>query len=89
MGPGKGYLIQVTDPSGEKRIEYKPTLGEPEIYVQLPMGFMYFRYFMWNFRAGRIRYTASNRRTIQRKLDIGIKFIDEPRIGPQEGMPPE
>ncbi|TFH39305.1 MAG: DUF2723 domain-containing protein [Bacteroidia bacterium] len=83
----KGSPLQVTDPSGEKRVEYKPTFGENlKFMVSYQMGFMYFRYFMWNF-AGRQNDVQSSGGPFDGNWISGIGFIDESRIGPQKEMP--
>lgn len=85
--PVKGTPVQVTDQSGEKRIEYRPTFGENlKFMFSYQMGFMYFRYFMWNF-SGRQNDIQSSGGPFSGNWISGIRFIDEPRIGPQDNMP--
>ena len=64
----------------------KPTLLQNLKYLfQYQMGYMYGRYFMWNF--------TGRQDDIQGRLDnhgnwmSGIKFIDELRLGSQENLP--
>lgn len=65
----------------------KPTFGDNMRYLfQFQMGYMFWRYFMWNF--------AGRQDDIQGKYDdlhgnwlSGIKPIDEARLGPQENLP--
>ena len=85
--PVKGTPVQVTDAAGEKKVEYKPTFGENlKFMVGYQMGFMYFRYFMWNF-AGRQNDLQSSGGPFEGNWISGIEFIDEARIGPQSDMP--
>tara|TARA_R110002072_G_scaffold260722_4_gene419226 strand:+ start:168 stop:3497 length:3330 start_codon:yes stop_codon:yes gene_type:complete len=65
----------------------KPSFGQNMRYLfQYQFGYMYWRYFMWNF--------AGRQNDVQGKNDIfdgnwisGIKFIDEMRLGPQSNLP--
>ena len=65
----------------------KPTLGSNIAYMlEYQLGYMYWRYFMWNF--------TGRQDDIQGKYDLhgnwisGIKFIDEIHLGlPQENLP--
>src|SRR5690554_2399316 len=64
-----------------------PTLSQNLRYMfDHQMGYMYFRYFMWNF--------AGKQNDLQGKWDpfngnwlSGIKFVDEMRLGSQENLP--
>ncbi|QLE01390.1 DUF2723 domain-containing protein [Galbibacter sp. BG1] len=64
----------------------KPTFWQNMHYLfEFQMGYMYWRYFMWNF--------TGRQDDIQGKLDnhgnwlSGIKFIDEWRLGSQDNLP--
>lgn len=65
----------------------KPSLGQNIAYMlEYQLGYMYWRYFMWNF--------TGRQDDIQGKYDMhgnwisGINFIDEWHLGmPQEGLP--
>jgi hypothetical protein len=82
--------------SGTKASEgtKKPTFGENmRFFLRYQVGWMYFRYFMWNF-AGRqnneqgLGYNSDGSRDILNGNWIsGIKFLDEIRLGPQNNMP--
>ena len=77
----KGTPLQVTDPSGEKKIVRKPTFIENiRFMVSYQFGYMYFRYFMWNF-SGKQNDTQGNGGALNGNWLSGIKFIDEPRLG--------
>ena len=77
----KGTPIQVTDPSGEKSVVRKPTFIENiRFMMSYQFGYMYFRYFMWNF-SGRQNDTQGTGGAINGNWITGIKFLDESRIG--------
>jgi len=83
----KGNPIQVTDPSGETRIEHKPTFGENlKFMFSYQIGHMYFRYFMWNF-VGRQNDTQGYGSPFNGNWISGIKALDELRLGPQDKLP--
>jgi len=93
----KGFIPRMVDPSKEKM--YKQIAGIPANSKRRPtflenmkfmfsyqFGYMYGRYFMWNF--------VGRQNDIQGNLDIfngnwisGIKFIDEVRLGSQDQLP--
>ena len=80
-GEIKGTPVQVTDASGEKKIVRKPTFVENMRFMfSYQFGYMYFRYFMWNF-SGRQNDTQGSGGAINGNWITGIKFIDEPRTG--------
>ena len=65
----------------------KPTFGQNlKFLFRYQVGFMYFRYFMWNF-AGRQNDIQGHGELTNGNWISGIKFIDEARLGPQENMP--
>ena len=96
----KGFIPRMVDPNPSVVSNYKsiagispksnrrPTFGENlGFMMQFQFGYMYGRYFMWNF--------AGRQDDIQGNLDThgnwisGIKFIDEMRLGSQENLPDE
>jgi MFS family permease len=80
-GRVKGTPIQVEDQSGEKKVVKKPTFRENLRFMfSYQFGYMYFRYFMWNF-SGKQNDTQGTGGTVNGNWITGIKFIDEPRIG--------
>lgn len=84
----KGTPIKVRQPDGSMKTLYKPTFGENlKFFFKYQVGFMYFRYFMWNF-AGRQNRTQGFGNPIHGNWISGIKFIDEWRLGPQDNIPP-
>jgi hypothetical protein len=95
----KGIIPRMVDPSPSVVRNYKAIAGIPQsskrrptfienitFMVDYQFGYMYGRYFMWNF--------VGRQNDIQGKLDIhdgnwlsGIDFIDEIRLGPQSNLP--
>lgn len=80
-GRVKGTSVQVTDQNGEKKIIKKPTFSENLTYMfSYQFGYMYFRYFMWNF-SGKQNDTQGSGGVVNGNWITGIKFLDEPRLG--------
>jgi len=64
-----------------------PTFGENlRYFFRYQVGFMYLRYFMWNF-AGRQNDIQGNGNSIDGNWISGIKFIDEARLGNLDKLP--
>ncbi|MDT8400616.1 MAG: DUF2723 domain-containing protein [Bacteroidales bacterium] len=83
----KGRPVQVSDQSGQTRIERRPTFGENLGFMfSYQMGYMYFRYLMWNF-AGRQNDTQGYGGPFNGNWISGIKALDGARLGPQDNMP--
>jgi hypothetical protein len=80
-GKVKGTSVQVTDQSGESKVLKRPTFGENLRFMFFyQYGYMYFRYFMWNF-AGKQNDTQGTGGAINGNWMTGINFLDEPRLG--------
>jgi MFS family permease len=80
-GGSKGIPLQITDQSGEKSTVRKPLFSENlKFMFSYQFGYMYFRYFMWNF-AGKQNDTQGNGGAVNGNWITGIEFIDEPRSG--------
>jgi len=80
-GGNKGIPIQVTDQSGERTTIRKPRFSENIRFMfTYQFGYMYFRYFMWNF-SGKQNDTQGTGGAINGNWITGIKFLDEPRTG--------
>ena len=80
-GNVKGTPIQITEQSGEKKILKKPTFSENLRYMfSYQFGYMYFRYFMWNF-SGKQNDTQGTGGVINGNWITGIRLLDEPRLG--------
>jgi hypothetical protein len=80
-GGTKGTPIQVTDQYGKKTIIKRPTYGENlKFMFSYQFGYMYFRYFMWNF-SGKQNDTQGTGGAINGNWITGINFIDNQRAG--------
>ncbi len=80
-GHVKGIPIQVTEQNGEKKVIRKPTFIENMRYmISFQFGYMYFRYFMWNF-SGKQNDTQGTGGAVNGNWISGIRFLDEPRVG--------
>lgn len=80
-GGTKGVSVQVTDQSGEKQVIRKPRFSENlKFMFSYQFGYMYFRYFMWNF-AGKQNDTQGTGGGINGNWISGINFLDAPRVG--------
>lgn len=93
----KGFIPRMVDPSKEKMYKAiagipanskrRPTFAENiKFMISYQFGYMYGRYFMWNF--------VGRQNDIQGQLDIfngnwlsGITAIDEARLGSQQKLP--
>ncbi|UZO81246.1 DUF2723 domain-containing protein [Aquimarina sp. ERC-38] len=65
----------------------KPSLGANIAYLlEYQMGYMYWRYFMWNF-AGRQDDNQGRYTDLQGNWLSGIKWIDELHLGSQDNLP--
>lgn len=72
---------------GETVTVIKPTFVENlRYFFTYQLNFMYWRYFMWNF-SGRQNDIQGNGEVNNGNWITGIKFLDEPRVGPQDDMP--
>jgi hypothetical protein len=86
-GKIKGVPINVSDRSGKPEVRRKPTFGENlRFFFRYQVGYMYLRYFMWNF-AGRQNDLQGNGEFFKGNWLSGVKFIDEIRLGPQDKLP--
>jgi hypothetical protein len=80
-GKVKGTPVQVEDPNGEKKVIRKPTFIENMRFMfSYQFGYMYFRYFMWNF-SGKQNDTQGTGGALNGNWITGIRFLDEPRLG--------
>jgi hypothetical protein len=81
-----GRRYSVGSGSNKETIEF-PTFGENlRYFFRYQVGFMYLRYFMWNF-AGRQNDIQGNGNAINGNWISGIKFIDEARLGKLDDLP--
>ena len=85
----KGRKVKVRNNQGEMETMVKPTFGENlRFFFRYQCGFMYFRYFMWNF-VGRQNDIQGDGDNMSGNWISGIKFLDEMRLGPQDNLPTE
>ncbi len=84
----RGKPIRVVDPQTQETEKlYCPTFGQNLSYmIDYQFGFMYLRYFMWNF-SGRQNDTQSLGGPINGNWITGIRFLDEIRLGTIKDMP--
>ncbi len=65
----------------------RPSFGQNmRFFFRYQVGYMYLRYFMWNF-AGRQNDIQGHGELTKGNWISGIKFIDQSRLGPQRDMP--
>lgn len=80
-GKVRGTSVQVTDQDGQKKVIKRPTFVENlRFMVSYQFGYMYFRYFMWNF-SGKQNDTQGSGGAVNGNWITGIRFLDEPRLG--------
>jgi tetratricopeptide (TPR) repeat protein len=85
-GKVDGRKYSVSTGSGKETIVC-PTFGENLLFfVRYQIGFMYMRYFMWNF-AGRQNDIQGDGNKIHGNWISGINFIDEARLGNIDEFP--
>jgi hypothetical protein len=85
-GKIKGKRYTVNRGSGRETL-ICPTFGENlRFFFRYQTGFMYLRYFMWNF-AGRQNDIQGNGNSLHGNWISGIKFIDEARLGLNNNLP--
>ena len=83
-----GKPVRITDPqTGEPTNVRVPTFGQNLAFMfNYQFGFMYFRYFMWNF-SGRQNDTQSYGGALDGNWITGFNFLDAPRLGTVYNMP--
>jgi hypothetical protein len=65
----------------------RPSFGQNmRFFFRYQVGYMYMRYFMWNF-AGKQNDIQGHGELTKGNWISGIKFIDQARLGPQSDMP--
>ena len=83
----KGYMKYLNDNQEFLDVKKPSFLANLKFMLDYQFGYMYGRYFMWNF--------VGKQDDIQGQLDnhgnwlSGIKFIDEARLGSQDNLPKE
>ncbi len=85
-GKVKGTPVRVRE-QGEVKTLMKPTFGENlRFFFSYQLGFMYTRYFMWNF-AGRQNDVQGSGEFNNGNWISGIDFLDKGKVGPRDEMP--
>lgn len=83
----KGKPVRVVDQNNKPSIVYTPTMAENlRFFFRYQLGFMYMRYFMWNF-SGRQNDLQGHGDCIHGNWISGLGFIDNARLGPQDQLP--
>ncbi len=73
--------------TGQQKMINKPTFGENiKFFFRYQMGWMYWRYFLWNF-AGRQNDIQGHGSTVKGNWLSGVKFVDAQRLGNQDQLP--
>ncbi|MBN2520704.1 MAG: DUF2723 domain-containing protein [Bacteroidales bacterium] len=86
-GKIKGKKVRVAGNDGNPSTKIVPTFGENlRFFFSYQIGYMYLRYFMWNF-AGKQNDTQGHGEVVKGNWLSGVKFIDELRLGTQENLP--
>ncbi|MBL8002825.1 MAG: DUF2723 domain-containing protein [Flavobacteriales bacterium] len=84
----KGTPVRTTDREGKPTIIHKPTQAENiRFFMDYQVNWMYWRYFMWNF-AGRQNDIQGHGNILEGNWLSGINWVDQQRLGTQEGLPP-
>lgn len=82
----KGRPVRVSS-GGEQEVKYIPTFRENlAFFFNYQLGYMYFRYFMWNF-SGRQNDIQGHGEIHKGNWISGIPFLDTPRLGSQVELP--
>ncbi len=85
----KGRKVQVQDGDGKRTSIAIPTLQENlSFFLKYQLGFMYFRYFMWNF-AGRQNDIQGTGGLLNGNWHSGFPLADKYISGPQTNQPKE
>ena len=80
----EGTPVRIRNNRGETETIQKPTFGENlTFFFRYQLGFMYFRYFMWNFAGRQNDWHGQVGNTTDGNWISGIKFLDEFRLGSQ------
>ncbi len=85
-GKVKGRRYTVGSGSDKETIVCPTFVENLRFFFRYQTGFMYLRYFMWNF-AGRQNDIQGNGNDLHGNWISGIKFIDELRLGNQDNLP--
>lgn len=87
-GKVEGVPMRHTNPAGEVETIVKPTFGENlRYFFRYQVGFMYFRYFMWNY-SGRQNDIQGHGEIEHGNWITGFDGVDAGRLGSQDDLPP-
>jgi hypothetical protein len=81
-----GRKYSVNGSSGKETVVCPTFIENIVFFVRYQVGFMYMRYFMWNF-AGRQNDIQGDGNNIHGNWISGINFIDEARLGNLDNLP--
>lgn len=82
----EGYVRFLKDFRQYIDVEKPGMASNIRYFIDYQVGYMYWRYFMWNF-AGRQNDEQGKLGKFKGKWLSGINFLDEMRMGPQENLP--
>lgn len=86
-GEVEGIPMRHRKPDGTVETIVKPTFGENlRYFFRYQVGFMYFRYFMWNF-SGRQNDIQGHGEIEHGNWLTGIESLDAKRLGSQDNLP--
>ena len=82
----EGKKVPIADEEGNQKTTVIPTFHDNlAFFLNYQMGFMYFRYFMWNF-VGRQNDVQGNGNPLNGNWQSGIPWIDRINAGPQKEL---
>ncbi|MDR1342300.1 MAG: DUF2723 domain-containing protein [Prevotellaceae bacterium] len=88
-GGFKGRPVRMQGEQGKTEVVYIPTFAENlSFFFTYQVGYMYMRYFMWNF-AGRQNDLQGHGELTRGNWISGIPFIDNVRLGMDQNMLPD
>lgn len=85
-GKVTGRKYSLGSGSGRETIVCPTFIENMRYFIRYQLGFMYLRYFMWNF-VGRQNDLQGNGNNLHGNWISGIKFIDDARLGNQDNIP--
>ncbi|MDR0414183.1 MAG: DUF2723 domain-containing protein [Prevotellaceae bacterium] len=88
-GGFKGKPVRVQNDQGKPEMVYVPTFAENlSFFFTYQLGYMYMRYFMWNF-AGRQNDLQGHGGPTRGNWICGLPFIDNARLGADQSLLPD
>ena len=88
-GGFKGKPVRIQNDQGKAEVIYVPTFAENlSFFFTYQVGYMYMRYFMWNF-AGRQNDLQGHGSLTRGNWICGIPFIDNSRLGADQELLPD